>query len=81
MSPIAAAVWVFWGGVVLAVVRMLLAYRRSTDTDAQVKALRAELAELRIKDRLASLEAGQLALRNQAESAKVQQLRRREWGR
>jgi len=79
MSPIAAAVCVFWGVVVLAVVRMLVAYKRSTDADAQSKALRAELADLRIKERLESLEAGQLTLSNKFESNKVQQLRRRGW--
>jgi hypothetical protein len=81
MSPLAAGVWAFWGVVVLAVVRMLLTYKRSSDTNAQVKALRDEVEALRIEPRLQSLEAGQLTLSNKLESNKVTQMRsRRGWG-
>jgi hypothetical protein len=81
MTPITAAVCVFWGVVVLAVVRMLLTYKRSSDTNAQVKALRDEVEALRIEPRLQSLEAGQLTLSNKLESNKVTQMRsRRGWG-
>jgi hypothetical protein len=77
VSPLAAAVWVFWGVVVLAVVRMLLTYKRSVGSDSQVQALRSELDGLRIKARLESLEAGQLSLNNKIESAKIHPIGRR----
>lgn len=81
MTFLEAAVWCFWGAVVLSALRMLLAYKRSTSVDAQVKALRDELAALNVKSRLESLEAGQLSLNNKVESAKVTPMRnRRGWG-
>jgi hypothetical protein len=81
MTLIEAAVWLFWGCVALAMVRMLVASRRAVDADAKIGALRDELAEMRVKERLESLEAGQLTLNNKVESAKVTPLRRRrEWG-
>lgn len=90
MSPLAAAVAVFWGFVALAGFRMWLTYRRSNDVDgklAKVRELvdaannRAGKIESELTPRLESLEAGQLTLSNKVESAKVTQMRRREWGR
>lgn len=81
MSLVAAAVWVFWGMVVLATVRMLVRARAASVSDLQAAQFRVDLrnalAELRVKERLESLEAGQLTLKNQVESAKVHQINRR----
>ncbi len=91
MTLIEAAVWVFWGVVALAVVRMLVAARRSAgaaeavqqlraDFDKQRAADRTEFEQLRLRERVESLEAGQLTLSNKVESAKVSPIRRRGWG-
>lgn len=77
MTLTEAIVWVFWGIVVLATVRMLVASRRSDAAGAQLDELRAELKELRAAERLDALEAGQRALTSKVESAKVAQLRGR----
>lgn len=81
MTLIEAAVWVFWAVAAIVIVRMLVSSKRAGDADAGLTALRSELAELRIKERIESLEAGQATLSNKLESNKVTQMRRRrEWG-
>lgn len=81
MTLIEAAVWVFWAVSAIVIVRMLVSSKRSADADSGLAALRAELAGLKLKDRLDALEAGQATLNNKFESNKVTQMRRRrEWG-
>lgn len=90
MSVVAAAVYVFWGCVVLALGRMWLTYRRSNDVDEKLAYLRELVAAADLKvgklsteltPRIESLEAGQLSLNNKVESAKVTPMRsRRGWG-
>lgn len=81
VTLIEAAVWVFWAVSAIVIVRMLVSSKRAGDADTGLAALRAELVELRVKERLEALEAGQATLNNKFESNKVTQMRRRrEWG-
>lgn len=80
MSPITAAVLVFWGFVALFIVRMLVRAKAESTANEQVEALSKKLDALRVGPRLDELESGHRALNSKIESAKVTPIRRRGWG-